>query len=64
LQDPYYDAFLNSWTRPQLDGAAADLRADVAAKAAAFRLKQKFCQNAEALIHGDLHTGSIMVSGG
>lgn len=61
FQDPYYAAPLNRHTAPQLDAAAADLRGDVAAKAAAFRLKQKFCQNAEALVHGDLHTGSIMV---
>lgn len=61
FQDPYYAAPLNRHTSPQLDAAAADLCADVAAKAAAFRLKQKFCQNAEALVHGDLHTGSIMV---
>ena len=64
FQDPYYSAPLNRWTSPQLDAAAADLRGDVAAKAAAFKLKQKFCQNAEALIHGDLHTGSIMVRPG
>jgi hypothetical protein len=62
FQDPYYDSAINRHTSPQLDAAAADLTRDVAAKAAIFRLKQKFCQNAEALIHGDLHTGSIMVS--
>jgi S-methyl-5-thioribose kinase len=64
FQDPYTDTAINRHTSPQLDAAAADLRADVPAKAAAFKLKQKFCQNAEALIHGDLHTGSIMVRGG
>eukprot|EP00879_Flechtneria_rotunda_P017191 GHRR01018005.1.p1 GENE.GHRR01018005.1~~GHRR01018005.1.p1 ORF type:complete len:612 (+),score=268.65 GHRR01018005.1:221-1837(+) len=60
--DPYYPAPLNRWTRPQLDKAAADLQADAAAKVAVSNLKQKFCQNAEVLIHGDLHTGSIMVT--
>lgn len=62
FMDPYYQAPLNRWTSPQLDAAAADLRGDVAAKVAAFKLKQKFSQNAEALVHGDLHTGSLMVS--
>lgn len=61
--DPYTQAPLNRWTSPQLDDAAAGLRADVEAKAAVSVLKRKFCQNAEALIHGDLHTGSIMVRG-
>ena len=35
----------------------AELRWDVAARVAASALKLKFCQNAEALLHGDLHTG-------
>jgi 5-methylthioribose kinase len=38
------------------------MRADVEAKAAITKLKGKFCNSAEALIHGDLHTGSFMVN--
>lgn len=33
------------------------LYADVDAKLAVTALKAKFVQNAEALLHGDLHTG-------
>jgi 5-methylthioribose kinase len=60
--DPYRIAKLNRWTAPQLDGIAAEFRADVALKLAASRLKYKFLTSAEALIHGDLHTGSVMVT--
>ena len=60
--DPYRVAELNRWTSPQLDGIAAEFRADNAAKAAISDLKGKFLTSAEAMIHGDLHTGSIMVT--
>jgi 5-methylthioribose kinase len=60
--DPYRVAELNRWTSPQLDGIAAQFRADNAAKAAISDLKGKFLTSAEAMIHGDLHTGSIMVT--
>src|SRR3954470_17526475 len=60
--DPYRIAELNRWTSPQLDGIAAEFRADTAAKAAISELKGKFLISAEAMIHGDLHTGSIMVT--
>lgn len=62
--DPYAQAAINRWTAPQLDEAAAGLRADTEAKAAISVLKRKFCCSADALIHGDLHTGSIMVRRG
>ena len=52
----------NRCTSPQLDGLAAAFRADAALKRAVSRLKCRFMGNAEALIHGDLHTGSIMVT--
>ncbi|HMG50619.1 MAG TPA: S-methyl-5-thioribose kinase [Inquilinus sp.] len=60
--DPYRIAKLNRWTTPQLDGLAAQFRADAAAKVAAQELKWAFLTRAEALVHGDLHTGSIMVT--
>ncbi|WP_027834075.1 S-methyl-5-thioribose kinase [Maritalea myrionectae] len=60
--DPYYDAEMNRHTSPQLDGLVASLRADIDLKVAAQHLKAKFCNNAETLLHGDLHTGSIMVT--
>src|SRR6202043_281670 len=54
----------NHHTAPQLDGLAADLRRDGPLKAAAARLGQQFLNNPQALIHGDLHSGSIMVADG
>ncbi|WP_366653611.1 S-methyl-5-thioribose kinase [Fodinicurvata sp. EGI_FJ10296] len=60
--DPYRFADLNRWTTPQLDETAAAFRADSAAKIAAQEMKWKFLTAGEALIHGDLHTGSIMVT--
>lgn len=59
--DPYFAAPLNRHTSPQLDPLVAQLRADVDLKVAAQHLKLKFCSQAETLLHGDLHTGSIMV---
>ena len=59
--DPYFAAPLNRHTSPQLDPLVARLRADVDLKVAAQHLKMKFCAHAETLLHGDLHTGSIMV---
>ncbi len=60
--EPYTIAENNRWTSPQLDGLAAAFRADNDLKLAISRLKLKFMSSAEALIHGDLHTGSIMVT--
>ena len=60
--DPYRVAELNRWTSPQLDGFAARWRSDTELKIAVSRLKLKFMSCAEALLHGDLHTGSIMVT--
>jgi 5-methylthioribose kinase len=60
--DPYRSHERNRWTTPQLDGIAAEFRSDPALKLAVSRLKLKFLSAAEALIHGDLHTGSVMVT--
>lgn len=60
--DPYRVAELNRWTTPQLDADARAIREDTALKAAISELKEKFLCSAEAMIHGDLHTGSIMVT--
>ncbi|WP_316176396.1 MULTISPECIES: S-methyl-5-thioribose kinase [unclassified Bradyrhizobium] len=60
--DPYRIAEQNRWTSPWLDATAADIRADLDLHVAVSRLKLKFLSSAEALIHGDLHTGSIMVT--
>jgi 5-methylthioribose kinase len=60
--DPYRVSPGNRWTSPQLDEDAARIRADGKLKAEVQALKLKFLTSAQALIHGDLHTGSIMVT--
>ena len=61
FSDPYFDAERNHHT-PQLDGLVAELRADIDLKVEAHHLKSKFCNNAETMLHGDFHTGSVMVT--
>lgn len=60
--DPYRIAEQNRWTSPWLDATAAAFREDLDLHVAISRLKLKFMGHPEALIHGDLHTGSIMVT--
>jgi 5-methylthioribose kinase len=60
--DPYFQAWQNRWTQPWLDATAVSFREDFELHVAISRLKLKFMANPEALIHGDLHTGSIMVT--
>ncbi|PSO28894.1 S-methyl-5-thioribose kinase [Bradyrhizobium sp. MOS002] len=62
--DPYRIAEQNRWTSPYLDALAAELREDMELHVAVSRLKLKFMASPEALLHGDLHTGSIMVTDG
>ncbi|MES0210722.1 S-methyl-5-thioribose kinase [Mesorhizobium sp. M0028] len=62
FSDPYFDAKMNRHTSPQLDGIVAELRADRDLKVEAQRMKHHFAANAETLLHGDLHSGSIMVT--
>lgn len=58
---PYQDAPLNRFT-PGLAPMATALRADTALKCAAAEMAYVFRTRTEALIHGDLHTGSLMVT--
>jgi len=60
--DPYRIAKLNRWTSPELDGYAAQWREDGDLKVAISRLKLKFLSEAQAMLHGDLHTGSVMLT--
>ena len=62
--DPYRVAEQNRWTEPWLDATAAAFREDLDLHVAISYLKLKFLSAPEALIHGDLHTGSIMVTEG
>jgi len=57
--DPYYGAEMNHHTEG-LDPVVAGLRADTRLKARVQRLLMKFASNTETMVHGDLHSGSIM----
>ncbi len=61
FSDPYFDAPMNRHT-PGLDRLVARLRSDVPLKTMAQHLKMAFTAQAETMLHGDLHTGSVMVS--
>jgi 5-methylthioribose kinase len=61
FSDPYFDAERNHHT-PGLENIVARLRADVDLKVEAHHLKAKFANNAETMLHGDFHTGSVMVT--
>ena len=60
--DPYREAPLNRWTRPHLDADKRAFEKDSVLKIAAQARKYQFLTAAQALIHGDLHTGSIMLN--
>jgi len=62
--DPYYSVPINHWTTPQLDSFVKAIQSDAALKVAIAELKAKFLGQTEALLHGDLHTGSIMATEG
>jgi 5-methylthioribose kinase len=61
--DPYVASERNRHTSPQLDAVAMDLRRDGPLKVAVARFGRKFLNQTEALLHGDLHSGSVMVTG-
>jgi 5-methylthioribose kinase len=60
--DPYFASARNRHTSPQLDELVSKLRCDGPLKVAAARFGQKFLSESQALIHGDLHSGSVMVT--
>jgi 5-methylthioribose kinase len=60
--DPYRPSARNRHTSPQLDALVGALRADGALKAAAARFGEQFLNHPQALLHGDLHSGSVMVT--
>jgi 5-methylthioribose kinase len=62
--DPYRFNKRNRHTSPQLDEIVADLRGDGRLKVAAAHFGQKFLSEVQALVHGDLHSGSVMVTEG
>ncbi|BFT70254.1 S-methyl-5-thioribose kinase [Paenibacillus sp. P36] len=60
FDDPYRDADTNS-IEDQIRDAAEQLWADSELHLEVAILRQKFLTNAQALLHGDLHTGSIFI---
>ena len=60
--EPYYDAERNFWNTPLIDQEVMNLRKDTELKIAVQKLKYYFMNSTECLVHGDLHTGSIMVT--
>lgn len=61
FSDPYFAAKLNRHT-PGLDPFIAPLRADRTLRIAAQEAKHAFLCKTETLVHGDLHSGSLMVT--
>jgi len=57
--DPYYDAEQNSHT-DGLESVVALLRDDIVLKVKVQQMLQRFASNTETMVHGDLHSGSIM----
>ena len=63
FDEPYFEAPLNRHTAPGLNACALEFRRDIELKLAVQAMKWRFLNHAECLLHGDLHTGSVMVSG-
>jgi 5-methylthioribose kinase len=59
--DPYFAAAMNRHT-PGLDPVVAILRGDVAMKSRVQQMLMRFASNTETMLHGDLHSGSIMAT--
>jgi 5-methylthioribose kinase len=60
LGDPFTDAEHNA-NHPALDTALRNLRSDPAVRTELAALRAGFGAKAQALVHGDLHSGSVMV---
>lgn len=63
FNDPYTDHERNSYP-DALEPLVASLRTDDALRIAVAGLKHVFFSHAEALLHGDIHSGSIFVADG
>ncbi len=60
--NPYMESAENKWN-PLLDDRVQAVRANGALKIAIAEMKEAYMNHNEALIHADLHTGSIMLNG-
>ena len=63
FNDPYCQHERNNYPAA-LEADVAELREDTALKLAVSALKHRFFSHAEALLHGDIHSGSIFVAEG
>lgn len=63
FNDPYQIHERNSYPA-EIEGDVAALRSDAQLKLAVAALKHRFFSHAEALLHGDIHSGSIFVADG
>lgn len=52
----------NRWSSPQLDEQVQGIYANTAVQGEMLVLKEKFMTQAQALVHGDLHTGSVLLN--
>ncbi|WP_405932828.1 S-methyl-5-thioribose kinase [Streptomyces sp. NBC_00827] len=60
LSEPYIEHEHNHWL-PELADLAAEFRADARLRTEVADLRHLFMTSGQALLHGDLHTGSVMV---
>jgi 5-methylthioribose kinase len=58
--EPYIPHPNNRWTSPHLDADKSAIETDVELKLKAAEWKGRFVTSASALVHGDLHSGSVM----
>jgi len=59
--NPFMESADNRWN-PEIDAQVQALRADARLKVEIAELKDGFLARTQALIHGDLHTGSVMLN--
>ncbi len=59
--NPFMDSPENNWN-PLINDLAREVRSNAELKASIVRLKEAYMAHAQALIHSDLHTGSIMLN--
>ncbi len=59
--NPFFRSEENKWN-PAIDANVATVRSDAALKRAIAMAKADYMSNTQALLHGDLHTGSVMVT--
>lgn len=61
FSDPYVKSHYNRWTSPYLDEAVQNIKTNKKLIVEVSKLRHKFITGKQALIHADLHSGSIML---